>query len=100
MHTQVSTLNYRPTNKDPRLTDKEAIIDKLKAERTKIRTQLKVGSYVDNWPYIKVLPEKLRGKLLRKLRLVDEALLRANEALLKANKIRKNNRTKEKESPK
>ncbi|MBI4851575.1 MAG: hypothetical protein HY819_07260 [Acidobacteria bacterium] len=71
------------TRKNARILNKEDLINKLKDERRKIRAQLVVGSYVDNWPYIKVLPEKLRGRLLHKLRLVDEKLLKIDKRLQK-----------------
>lgn len=72
------------TRKNARILNKEDLINKLKDERRKIRAQLVVGSYVDNWPYIKVLPEKLRGRLLHKLRLVDEKLLKIDKRLQKS----------------
>jgi hypothetical protein len=82
-------LYYRPvsTSKPPKIANEQIVIKRLKAERKKIRDQLLVGSFVDNWPYITVLPEKLRGKLFHRLRLLDEALSRRN-------KIRRQTRVK------
>ncbi|MFY9222118.1 MAG: hypothetical protein WAQ98_05600 [Blastocatellia bacterium] len=54
-------------------------IARLAKERRKIRALLVVESYADNWPYINPLTAKLRAQLLHKLRLVDEALLKAKE---------------------
>lgn len=81
------------SNRILKSVDRKALVNKLKAERLKIRTQLAIGSYVDSWPYITVLPEKLRGRLLHKLRLVDEAIIRTNKfpKRLKAKKRRLNN---------
>lgn len=75
-----------------KLASKEALINKLKSERIRIRAQLVISSYVDNWPYIKVLPEKLRGRLLHKLRLIDEALIKANK--LSSKRVTKKRRAK------
>ncbi|KAF0224481.1 MAG: hypothetical protein FD167_4929 [bacterium] len=70
-----------------KLTNEQNIINRLKSQRRKLRAHLLVESYVDNWPYIKVLPEKLRGRLLHQLRLVNEALVRKN-------KVQQRNRVK------
>lgn len=66
-------------NSENNRTSKQTLTEKLELERKKIRAQLVVGSYVDNWPYVEGLPEKSRGRLLHKLRLIDEALLRLNK---------------------
>lgn len=85
-------LYYKPNsnNKVSNLTNEQIAIKRLQTERRKIRAQLTVGSFVDNWPNIKVVPEKLRGKLFHRLRLVDEALSRINKICeqLKAKKRR------------
>jgi hypothetical protein len=54
-------------------------IAKLVKERKKIRALLVVKSYADTWPYINPMTAKMRAQLLHKLRLVDEAILRAKE---------------------
>ncbi len=77
-------LYYKPTRVNKvlrltKLTNEQNIINRLTSQRRKLRTQLLVESYVDNWPYIKVLSEKLRGRLLHQLRLVNEALVRKNK---------------------
>lgn len=54
-------------------------IAKLVKERKKIQALLVVESYADNWPYINPMTAKIRAQLLHKLRLVDEALLKAKE---------------------
>lgn len=79
-----------------KFASKEALINKLKNERIRIRAQLVISSYVDNWPYVKVLPEKLRGRLLHKLRLIDEALIKAKKLSSKrvTNKRREKRQTK------
>ncbi|MBK7996625.1 MAG: hypothetical protein IPK14_25620 [Blastocatellia bacterium] len=52
---------------------------KLVKERKKIRALLVVEPYADNWPYINPMTAKMRAQLLHKLRLVDEAILKAKE---------------------
>lgn len=54
-------------------------VAKLVKERKKIRALLVVESYADTWPYINPMTAKIRAQLLHKLRLVDEALLKAKE---------------------
>jgi len=69
-------------------------IAKLVKERKKIQALLVVESYADNWPYINPMTAKLRAQLLHKLRLVDEALLKAKEEKKLSGKQKKVKSTK------
>lgn len=77
MKKHITSILKKPV-KNALIAEQDTVV-KLAKERRKIQALLVVESYADNWPYINPLTAKLRAQLLHKLRLVDEAILRAKE---------------------
>jgi hypothetical protein len=73
-----TTEQVKKTNRANRFSRAKPSKIELDKLRKKIRNQLIVKSYVDNWPYVNSISAKARMHLLHRLRLVDQALSRLN----------------------